>query len=71
MLWLSGLKRKIRSSLTEEHHQIDKVHPVHRQRLQKVEEREAAHRSPVQVFIVQVTEAAFLCDVYGHQHTCK
>ena len=66
---LSQVKQKQPSvEPTQQHDHVDQVHPVHGQRLQGVEEGEAADGGPVQVLVVQVTEAPLLGDVYGHQH---
>lgn len=63
--WQRTVKR------TEEHHHIHQIHPVQWQRLQEIEEGKSAHRDPVQVLMVQVTEAPLLCDIDSHHQTCR
>lgn len=56
---------------TEEHHHIHQIHPVQWQRLQGIEEGKSAQRGPIEVLIVQVTEASLLCDIDSHQETYR
>ena len=65
---LSSTETQPSNEPTQQHDHVDQVHPVHGQRLQGAEEGEAADGGPVQVLVVQVTEAPLLGDVDGHQH---
>lgn len=56
---------------TKEHDHIHQIHPVQRQRLQEIEEGKSAQRGPIEILIVQVTEASLLCDIDGHHQTYR